>query len=334
MPADYLSTKIVPQQIRPATRPALSARYSAFGGVLHSDIHFPELAVAGHKSSANWRLRVDYGAPPLYSVTALGEKAIGGECYRLFSFSDGFRLVYSHAGTFDISADGKGITWYHNENALPELVRNIILGPAIALALEITGFFCLHGSAVAIDEAVIAFVGPKHFGKSTLATAFTTAGARLVSDDLLVVQPGSPVVVQPGVGSVRLWSDIAAALPLRGVCDTLIAGVKTTATGFAGTALATRSMPLTAIYLLSPVPKDLADGDASRKPLSPSDAAMALALQAKLPASLVGLVRAACQLKAAAAVAATVPVWTLHSIRDITRLHGVVRQITEWSLTP
>jgi hypothetical protein len=124
---------------------------------------------------------------------------------------------------------------------------------------------------------------------------------------------------------------MAATLPLGAVCDTLIHGVKTTLTGFTDEALAMTPTLLGAIYVLSPVAKEATTGVAWRELLAPSSATIALAHQTKLPASLVGLRAAGSQLKAAAAVAATVPVWTLHAVRDVARLGSLVRQIIEWS---
>ena len=322
---------VAPNPVRDHSPRALTREYLAFGGILRAEIEFPELSAAPATRQPDWTVRVRYGHPPIQPLTLAGERSVREERYQLFTFPGGFRLVYSHAGTFDISDDGSSIDWYHCDSALPELVRSIILGPAISLALELAGFFCLHGSAVALGDRAVAFVGPKHFGKSTLATALTAAGGRLVSDDLLAVRPGSPAIVRPGIGSVRLWSDMATTLPLSGVCDTLIPGVKTTATGFAEAALAAMPTRLGAIYVLSPVAKEMDGRVAWRQLLAPSEGAMALALQTKLPACLVGLRAAGSQLIAAAAVAATVPVWTLHAVRDVSRLEALVRQVIEWS---
>ena len=314
-----------------ALRRVSGHHYSAFGGVLHSDVEFPELSVAGPCEYPDWTLRVVRAQPPEYSLIPLGERWAGQERDHLARFPGGFRLEYSHAGVFDVVNDGKSIVWYHREDALPELVRSIVLGPAIALALELAGFLCLHGSAVAFGGATLAFLGPKHFGKSTLATALTTAGGRLVGDDLLVVSPGPSATVRPGVASVRLWADVAAALPLSTVCDTLIPGVKTTATGFVSDALAATPTILKTVYVLFPVAPHADVRPVWRTRLAPMEATIALAHQTKLPDSLVGFRAAGSQLAAAAAVAATVPVWTLHVSRDIERLDETVRQIIDWS---
>ena len=305
--------------------------YAAFGGVLRSEIAFPELIRAADSVSANWTVTVERREPTWEGFLPIGERRIREEQYRLWRSPTGLRLEYSHAGTFDLLGDGSRIVWYHRADALPELVRSIIIGPVIALALELGGFLCLHGSAVTIDSRAIAFLGPKHHGKSTLATALTTAGAKLLGDDLLVVSPGPPAVVCPGVASVRLWSDMADALPLDSVCNTLIPGVKTTVTGFAEAALAEKPAIIDAIYVLSPLERD-ADGPAVRRTrLTRIEATVALAHQTKLPDSLVGFRAAGSQLASAAAVAASVPVWTLHTIRDVARLGTIVRQLIEWT---
>lgn len=305
--------------------------YSVFGGVLRSDVEFPELTIASTGGTPDWSFVVAHDPPPAADGAILGSRQIGAERYELSQLSGGLRLTYSHAGAFDILRGGSRIVWYHQADALPELVRSIAIGPAISLALELAGFLCLHGSAVAIGDSGVAFVGPKHFGKSTLATALTAAGARLIGDDLLVVSGGPPATVRPGVASVRLWSDMTELLPLGTICETLIPGVKTTATGFAKDARAAGPAPLRAIYVLSPVRPDAGVPTVRRDRLAPSDATVALAHQTKLPPSLVGLRGAGSQLVAAAVVAATVPVWRLHPVRDVARLEFLVRQIIEWT---
>ena len=305
--------------------------YSAFGGVLRSAIEFPELAVAHNCARPDWIFIVDRSEPPDHPFVLVGERRVRDERYWLWRSPAALRLEYSHAGTFDVSADGTHIVWYRRPEAIPELVRSIVLGPAIALALELAGFLCLHGSAVTIGDSAVAFVGPKHFGKSTLAAALTASSARLLGDDLLAVEVGRPARVRPGVASLRLWAEAAASLPLENICETLIPGVKTTATGFATNALAQHPAPLQAIYMLSPIIATPDIEPAVRTRLTLTEATIALAQQTKLPDSLVGLRAAGKHLSAAAAVAASVPVWNLSVVRDLAKLDAVVRQIFDWS---
>jgi hypothetical protein len=321
-----------PASLDPVRQIGAVRDYSVFGGVLRSTLEFPELPLAREGARADWTLTVAKVAPP-EALTPVGERRVREEQYRLWRLARGLRLEYSHAGAFDILDEGASIIWYYRDDAVVELVRSIVLGPAIALAFELAGFLCLHGSAVALGDTAVAFVGPKHFGKSTIATALTAAGGRLIGDDLLVVSPCSPVTVRPGVPSVRLWGDVAATLRLSNVCDTLIPGIKNTATGFSEKAVALAPLILSTIYVLAPVMPDGSGKCAWRSHLTPMEAAIALAHQTKLPDSLVGLHAAASQLTACAAVAANVPVSVLHLVRDLTRLDETVRQIMDWSRT-
>jgi hypothetical protein len=307
----------------------LLRHYAVFGGVLCSELEFPELEITHDVERTSWTLHVERCAPPNLELTPLGERQLGRETYKLWRTPMGLRLEYSHAGVYDISADGSRMSWYERADALPELVRNIVLGPALALALELAGFLCLHGSAVVLADQGLVFLGPKHHGKSTIASALTVAGARLVGDDLVAVAPGPPAMVRPGVPSVRLWGDTANALPMHGICESLIPGVKTTATGFAGRALTRGQVPLAAIYVLEPAHKT-SEAPCRRTGLPPVSAAIAVAHQTKLADSLIGMRAAGAQLSAAVKVAATVPVFTLAVTRDLARLPELVEQIFAW----
>lgn len=306
--------------------------YAVLGGILRSPLEFPELPPAAH-GEPDWVLRVSAGPPPPLSAQLLGQREIGSERYTLSRSTRGFRLEYSHAGCFDISADGDDLCWYPNADASLELGRAIVLGPALSLALELRGCLCLHGSAVAMDGRALVFLGPKFHGKSTIATALTGAGASLISDDLLAVENGPTVRVRAGIPSVRLWQDAAAQLEVGRLCDTVLGGVKTTATGFTGRTMSAPDAPLEAIYILAPVAATEIESACTRTRLLGAHAAIALAHQTKLPPTLVGAAAAGTQLKLAAATAAAVPVWKLEVVRDFGRLAEVVGQLHRWHST-
>lgn len=320
--------------IRPRREP-LSSRAQAFqhyrvlGGVLRSDLPFPDLPpVPGE--NADWVLEIRWEGTPAPAAELLGERRIGAERYQLYRHEEGFLLRYSHAGCFDIRDDGTHVGWYPAAGALDELARAIVLGPVLSLALELRGFLCLHGSAVAIDGRAVGFLGGKFHGKSTLATALTSAGATLISDDLLAVSPGPAPRVRAGVPSVRLWGDAASELDIDRWCTTVLPGIKSTASGFAGRTLSTADAPLDALYLLDPVHDADEPRCCWRGAIRGAQAAVALAHQTKLPPTLVGPAAAGVQLRRAASLATTVPVWRLALVRDFGRLSAVARQITEW----
>ncbi len=313
--------------------PPVMHDYSAFGGTLRSELHFPELPHATG-AVADWTLRVEASGAPAPAIAALGERRVGNETYRLATIAGGVRLEYSHAGAFDITANGSRITWYPSADPQRELARAIVIGPALALALEMAGCFCLHGSAVAFGERGVGFLAPKHHGKSTLAIALAAAGARFIGDDTLAVMPGSPAMVRPGVASVRLWDDAARAVAIDRLCETVTGGVKTTASGFASDAVLRAPVALAAIYVLDPILPSESAAPATRARLDPTAAAIALAHHTKLPDSLVGLRAAGLRLRSAVAIAGNVPVYTLTIARSFDLLPAVVAQINAWHREP
>lgn len=304
-------------------------RYRVFGAVLESDLSFPELVRVDEPVECRWSFRISGSSPPSSGVTPQGKRQLGAESYALSQTPLGFRLEYSHAGVFDLLSEGTEIVWYERDGAIEELVRNIVLGPVLAIALELSGCLCLHGSAVAIDGRGVIFLGPKYHGKSTLAAALTAAGAQLIGDDLIAIRPGPPAMVCPGVPSVRLWDDTFGALGVDTICSSVVRGVKTTASGFAERAFTSGELPIDAIYILTPV-SHLASVACSRSRVLGAPAAIGLAQQTKLAHSLIGINAAGSQLGAAARVATAAPIWTLSAVRDLARLPAVVAQVIAW----
>lgn len=305
--------------------------YTVAGIVLRTELEFPGLP-EGPPTPVGWSLRVGQGAPPAWPVTPIGERTVGAERYRLGWTPAGYRLEYSHAGWFDIAFEDASITWYRNGEARDELVRAIVLGPVMALALERSGLLCLHGSCVVMGGSAVAFLGAKHHGKSTLALALVRAGARWVSDDLIAIAPGSqgkPARVRPGIASARLWDDAAAHLDVAAWGPRLNPGIKATVTDFGADTVWTGTAPIGAIYLLEPGPADAGDA-CVRTPLRGADALLSLTHQTKLADALIGLRAAGAHLRLAGEVAASAPLWRMRIARDFSRLPAVVEQLRQW----
>ncbi len=305
--------------------------YTVAGIVLRTELEFPGLP-EGPPTPVGWNLRIGDGAPPLVAVTPIGERVHGVERYRLGWTPGGYRLEYSHAGWFDIRFEDASITWYRNGEVREELVRAIVLGPVMALALERSGLLCLHGSCVVMGGQAIAFLGGKHYGKSTLALALVRAGARWVSDDLIAIAPGSygkPARVRPGIASARVWDDAASQLDITAWGPRLNPGIKSTVTEFSAETLWTGQASLGAIYLLEPGAAD-SEQACCREPLRGADAVIALAHQTKLADSLIGLRAAGAHLRLAGEVAATAPLWRMRIARDFSRLPAVLEQLSLW----
>jgi hypothetical protein len=309
--------------------------YFVFGGCLRSELDFPDLSPAYRTDRPDWVLHVVRSDPP-QPIELRGTREIEpGWDYRLFRVQDGFLLEYGGSGSYAILSGGREIVWYpgtrpENSETLREIARAIVLGPVMALALHQSGVLCLHGSAVSIGEKALAFLAPKHHGKSTLALALAAAGARLLTDDLVAIDLESHPVVRPGVHSVRVMGDVAERLGPRFSEAALTPGYKTTVTNLPRQALAWDPAPLAAIYLPIAV-AGLDDQLAvSREALAPARAAAALAREKKLTDGLVGLADAGSMLEWIASVTAVVPVYRLAVLSDLERLPDVVRQILAW----
>ena len=72
--------------------------------------------------------------------------------------------------------------------------------------LRLHNQFCLHASAVVVDDRAIMFCAPSGFGKSTTALAFASQGHAVLADDICVIEPqATEVWVKSGYPNLRLW---------------------------------------------------------------------------------------------------------------------------------
>jgi hypothetical protein len=76
------------------------------------------------------------------------------------------------------------------------------------------GLVPLRGTAVALGEEAMLFAGQPAAGKSTLAAAAMSRGARLIGDGIVVGRPDAALV--PGVPRLSLWQDSRSMLGLSG----------------------------------------------------------------------------------------------------------------------
>ena len=310
--------------------------YFVFGGCLRSELEFPDLSPADQDRRPDWEIRLD-GSDAPEPLELRGTRWIAPDwVFKLHRIEGGLLLEYGGTGSFAILSGGREIVWHvgtrpEDPEVRLEMARAILLGPVMALALQQSGILCLHGSAVTIGGDAVAFLAPKHHGKSTLALALTAAGAQLLTDDLVAIRPGPVPMALPGVHSVRVMEDVAERLRTRFAQATLKFGFKTTVTGLPPTDLAWKAAPLSALYLLESW-LELDDGVAlTRESLSAARSAASIAREKKLTDELIGLADAGSMLESIAAVTAAVPVYRLRILRQLERRPEVVREIMAWS---
>lgn len=304
--------------------------YDVFGGSLRSELDFPELPIA-RGDEATWTLRIVREAPKAAPTEQLGEDQVEGPVsVRLHRIPGGFRLDYDDTGLFDVTDSGAAIVWHPGPAATVENARMDVLGRVLPLALYASGNPCLHASAVAVGERVVAFLAPKFHGKSTLALSLVDAGARLVTDDALVVEMGPVPHARPGVQSVRLWEDSMTAVRGSAGRAAIDATGKYRFESLPEPQRITERLPIGALYILTPeVPTEAGGAAAVRTPLPAVRAALALLAQSKQGVVLGGS-EAPVNLARMVALAGSVPVYSLTLARDFGRLPDVVAQLMEW----
>ncbi len=141
------------------------------------------------------------------------EKSDGSNCQTRVLEDQSVLMHWNDVGTMLVSA-GSRITIDSAQGADEGLLRVVLLGAGIAILLHQRGFLVLHGSAVAINEKAALFVGPKGYGKSTIAGSLYARCHGLLTDDVIAVdtsEPGRPLVV-PAFPQLKLWPDAAQAL--------------------------------------------------------------------------------------------------------------------------
>ena len=300
--------------------------YRAFGRLLASEVPLPDLPRRRTEQQADWALRIGSGPGP-ERLRLLAEQRIGVHALSVWKTSSGSLLSFPPVGAFEVSSDGRVITWLPAPSPAIELVRSAVVGPVLSLALHAQGIPCLHGCAVRIGREGVAFIAPKRYGKSTLTTALVEGGAQLITDDTLAVDLGGAPRLLPGVHSVKLWRDsfqnVAPTLPRD-----LVEGSKHTLRRFPANARRGRATPLNAVYVLSPVPP-AAGRTVQRGRLSMRDAALSLVANAKI-GTLLDPASSGLLLTAATRIAAQVPVYELQVPRDWDLLPEVVATLNRW----
>ncbi len=303
--------------------------YQLFGGILRSEVDFPELSPL-RSDSACWHLSKsalpEAAAPPV----VLGREAVEHDVeVTLARYPGGLRLTFDDTGVFDISEDGRAIMWHPPEAPDLNAVRKDVLGRVMAIALGQEGIVPLHGSAVDLGGVAIAFLAPKFHGKSTTATALVNTGARLLADDLVPVTPGTQPMVLPSVPVVQLWGDSAKRVGTSAArVGTRSKSAKVQVAWTDAGRHATTPVPLGGLYLLAPVRAD-ANAAVRRTRVAGVEAALALLGQTKVGA-LIGVEKRSTLLHQLADLAEVVPVYRLEVPRDFGRIGELTDTLWGW----
>jgi hypothetical protein len=298
--------------------------YAIFGDSLGSELDFPLLRRV-HVAAPRWILRRDVPMPLPADAELLGtEQVQHATMVRLYYSKQGLHLDFDDTGRFDVEANGREITWRAPAHACRDTARVDITGRVMATALHCGGDICFHASAVGLGEAAVGFLGAKGAGKTTLAWALVRAGAKLITDDTLRVQPGRPSRAYPGVHELRLRDDAARRLPPDAQAATR-AGDRLNVHRLGVNHLQVEALPLRALYVLAPISPEPGDGCRVHR-LDDAYAAIALVRHAKIAPLLSGRETLALIDRVVALVRGT-PVYLLEVPRDFAKLDQVIAQV-------
>jgi hypothetical protein len=110
----------------------------------------------------------------------------------------GYQLSGPRYGRHVISPDGRRLRLIP-EGAAPADWQRFLIGQVLPFAAAVNGLEVFHASAVAFGSRALAIVGPSGAGKTSLALALARAGAVLLADDVLALEPGEDgLLAHPG----------------------------------------------------------------------------------------------------------------------------------------
>lgn len=190
--------------------------YGIFNIALDSDIPLPELPeVELAKSIIRIQAGEDASCIPAqpewfhHWETPEGEVSI--LCAKL---TDAYLLRFPKLVDFTISMSCDTVLYFAKPDIPVATIRHLLLDQVVPRILGQRGYLILHASAVVMPGGqAIAFLGHSGRGKSTLASSFHHHGARLITDDcLLLEEVGGHIVAIPNYYGLRLFTDSATAI--------------------------------------------------------------------------------------------------------------------------
>ncbi len=299
-----------------------------FGEVLASDRPLPGLPVApfGDGQFAFWELlTTDSGEAPIgHSAGAVltgRQPYANGIEVTLATGVGGPEIAISDTGRFAFAPIGGRVTHTAPAAVDRDAVALDVIGVVLPFMLHRDGAWCLHASAVQTRQGVVAFIASPGTGKSTLALALAQRDCALVADDVVVLRStASGIDVIPSGLPLRLRAETARAAGVPAQTVDAWGKVRVESPE------ARDTLPLAAIYVLSPVP---ATGVAERAPRTARAAALALLANGKITA-LLGADASGAALTRCVDIAQRSAVYDLAVPRDLARLSDVTDALLRW----
>lgn len=198
------------------------SNYLLYGLRLTADRPIPALQEAEPGGVPDVRVHFSDDAPPAEFITALApwappgyERRSDDSAYSIWRDPSGdlFRFRYADGTEFVLDRFGSNIWVSWRPPLTQEDAVTYLVGPIIGFVLRWRGRLCLHSSCVSSGERAFALMGSAGAGKSTTASAFSTRGLPVVSDDITAIEETEGgYLVLPGYPRTCLWPASASAL--------------------------------------------------------------------------------------------------------------------------
>jgi hypothetical protein len=194
-------------------------RYSIFNLTIESWIPLPELPPSASRAQPTVIIREPSCHPPDHSIAVWIRRWYRDAEQTEIQMTVGridtqIVLSFPPRADFVIGHDLSSVDCFPGRDTSGPVLRHLLVDQVIPRVLGQRGNLVLHASAIEMPTGQGAvFVGNSGWGKSTLASSFFRNGARLVTDDCLLLEAkdGRLVGVPSYCGS-RLWTDSALAL--------------------------------------------------------------------------------------------------------------------------
>ncbi|HLF44658.1 MAG TPA: hypothetical protein VJA46_14190 [Acidimicrobiia bacterium] len=143
----------------------------------------------------------------------VAELVLGGRRgYTVVETHEGLLVRFPLLADFLINHETQTIISHSAETTDPRFLSILLPGTVLAVYLSMLGRCVLHASAVEANGRAVVFAGISGMGKSTCAAMACAVGARLITDDLLVVELSDQPHAVPGASHVRLRQQASSIL--------------------------------------------------------------------------------------------------------------------------
>jgi hypothetical protein len=170
------------------------------------EVALPAPVVAGSTPDITLRHRIDAAFHPgerrdddAMLLTRQGDTLF----FTMWRTTEGYELSAPGVAEFLIDIDISDITAITPPEHNHELLRAVLSGGLMTIALTLRGEWVLHASAVAIDGEAFVIAGTTGQGKTTLAAILSAGPATYLSDDLVHLEPRT-LLVHSGTTNLRL----------------------------------------------------------------------------------------------------------------------------------